>query len=65
MRKEMLMTDFTSYADGFATARDDFENGWVESIELDFIVSQLRVMVGASDAYVAGYLSYLYSEKAA
>jgi hypothetical protein len=23
------------------------------------------VMVGASDAYVAGYLSYLYSEKAA
>ena len=57
------MSDFVSFADGVATARDDFENGWVESIELDFIVSQLRVMVGASDAYIAGYLSYLYGEK--
>jgi hypothetical protein len=65
MRKEFLMSDFTSFADGFATAREDFEGGWVESIELDFIVSQLRVMVGASDAYIAGYLSYLYGEKAA
>ena len=59
------MTDFTSFADGFATARADFDGGWVESIELDFIVSQLRGMVGASDAYIAGYLSYLYGEKAA
>lgn len=59
------MSDFTSFADGFATAAADFEGGWVESIELDFIVSQLRVMVGASDAYIAGYLSYLYGEKAA
>ena len=57
------MTDYTSFADGVATARVDFEGGWVESIELDFIVSQLRVMVGASDAYIAGYLSYLYGEK--
>ena len=61
----MLMSDFVSFADGFATARADFEGGWVESIELDFIVSQLRVMVGASDAYIAGYLSYLYGEKTA
>ena len=59
------MSDFTSFAAGFATARSDFEGGWVESIELDFIVSQLRVMVGASDAYIAGYLAYLYGEKAA
>ena len=57
------MSDFVSFADGVATARVDFEGGWVESIELDFIVSQLRVMVGASDAYIAGYLSYLYGEK--
>lgn len=59
------MSDFTSFADGFATARADFAGGWVESIELDFIVSQLRVMVGASDAYIAGYLAYLYGEKTA
>jgi hypothetical protein len=65
MRKEVLMSDFSSFADGFATAREDFDAGWVESIELDFIVSQLRVMVGASDAYIAGYLSYLYGEKTA
>lgn len=59
------MSDFVSFADGFATAAADFAGGWVESIELDFIVSQLRVMVGASDAYIAGYLAYLYGEKTA
>ena len=59
------MSDFTSFAAGFSTAAADFAGGWVESIELDFIVSQLRVMVGASDAYIAGYLAYLYGEKTA
>lgn len=59
------MSDFTSFASGFSTAAADFEGGWVESIEVDFIVSQLRVMVGASDAFIAGYLAYLYGEKTA
>ena len=33
------MSDFTSYADGFATARDDFENGWDKNarLEIDYI----------------------------
>ena len=53
---------YESFSDGVAAATDLAE-GWVESSGFDFIVNQLRVMVGASDAYIAGYLSVIFSEK--
>ena len=53
---------FKSFSDGVAAATSDLAEGWVESAEFDFIVNQLRVMVGASDAYLAGYLSVIFSE---
>jgi hypothetical protein len=59
--KEKRMNDF---ACGMEDARLDVIDGWVpcdEHLTLDYIVSQLRVMCGSSDAYVAGYLSVIYN----
>lgn len=52
--------DFTT---GVTDAKSDLAAGWVPKFNLDFVVSQLRVMIGASDSYIAGYLSVLYCVK--
>lgn len=55
------MNDCLGFSGGVNDATLDMADGWVPTeFSLDSIVSQLRVMVGASDAYIAGYLSVLY-----
>lgn len=52
------MTDFET---AVFDAKNDFADGWFpETFTLDYLVSQLRVMMGASDEYVAGYLSVAF-----
>lgn len=53
-----------SFSGGVADARMDLDGNWIPSddhLTLDFIVSQLRSMSGASDSYIAGYLSVVYN----
>lgn len=55
------MTDFET---AVIDAKNDCFGGWVPTtFTLDFIVNELRVNVGASDEYVAGYLSVVYGSK--
>lgn len=45
-------------------AEVDLAEGWLpKNFSLDFIVNELRVTCGASDSYVAGYLSVVYGVK--
>jgi hypothetical protein len=44
-------------ADGFVPAGGPTEIG---AVTLDYLVNELRVTMGASDAYIAGYLSAFY-----
>ena len=49
------------YSGGVNDARIDLAEGWVpEQLTLDYLVNQLRVMMGATDEYIAGYLSVIY-----
>jgi hypothetical protein len=55
------MNDALGFAGGVNDANLDLADGWLpDEFTLDSIVSQLRVMMGASDAYIAGYLSVIY-----
>ena len=57
------MNDCLGFAGGVNDAKNDLAEGWVpKSVSIDFIGNQLRVMVGASDAYIAGYLSVVFAE---
>lgn len=52
------------YDAGVADAEIDLLENWVGASEnLDSIVNQLRVALGASDAYIAGYLSVIFRSK--
>jgi hypothetical protein len=60
------MNDFKN---GVADAESDIRGGWLPMggptekptfPSLDYIVNELRVGVGASDAYIAGYVSVVY-----
>ncbi len=49
---------------GVADAEIDLAEKWVGAYEnLDSIVNQLRVSIGASDSYIAGYLSVIFRSK--
>lgn len=51
----------SDYSNGVADATNDLADGWVpEKFNLDFIVNQLRIMMGATDSYIAGYVSILF-----
>ena len=55
------MREFVNFADGFNDAKTDIAGKWLpEGSTLDYIVNELRVGVGASDAYIAGYLSAVF-----
>jgi hypothetical protein len=65
------MNEFTTFSAGVADATFDllagpvFAGGPTEKPELaslDFIVNEFRIRLGCSDAYLAGYLSVLFSE---
>jgi hypothetical protein len=57
------MNDCLGFAGGVNDAKNDLTDGWVpESVSIDFIANELRVMIGASDAYIAGYLSVVFAE---
>lgn len=51
------------FSGGARDARIDLDDGWCpEEFTLDYVVNQLRVMMGATDEYIAGYLSVIYSK---
>ena len=57
------MNDCLGFAGGVNDAKNDLNDGWCpDSFTIDYIVNQLRVMMGASDAYIAGYLSVVFAE---
>lgn len=59
----------TEFETGVIDAKNDLSEGFVPNggpteagaVNLDYIVNELRVTMGASDSYVAGYLSVIYS----
>jgi hypothetical protein len=59
------MRDYTTFSAGIADAQADKTYGWVadnlDSLGLDYVVNHLRSTLGASDYYVAGYLSVIFS----
>jgi hypothetical protein len=58
------MNEYSTFSVGVNDAKNDLAEGWVpESVSIDSIANQLRVMVGASDAYIAGYSSVVFAEK--
>jgi hypothetical protein len=57
------MNEYSTFSAGVSDATADLTSGWVpESVSIDFIANELRVMIGASDAYIAGYLSVVFAE---
>ena len=56
--------NYELFESGADDARSDISGGWLpEPFTLDFIVNELRIGVGATDAYLAGYLSVVYGSK--
>ena len=54
----------TEFETGCFDCKNDLADGWVPEISsLDYLVNELRVMIGASDSYIAGYLSAFYGSK--
>jgi hypothetical protein len=65
------MNEYSTFSAGVTDATGDLANGWVPTggpteksgpATLNYIVNELRVMIGASDAYIAGYLSVVFAE---
>ena len=57
------MNDDLGFIGGVTDATIDLADGWVPAnYTLDSVVSQLRVNMGSSDQYIAGYLSVLFSK---
>jgi hypothetical protein len=57
------MTEYATFSAGVNDAKNDLIEGWVpDSVSNGFIANQLRVMVGASDDYINGYLSVVLPE---
>jgi hypothetical protein len=65
------MNEFSTFSAGVADALSDLAGGWVPSggptetgaVTLNYLVNELRVGVGATDAYIAGYLSVLFRDE--
>jgi hypothetical protein len=56
--KGYIMTD---YENGINDANNDLADGWVpEKFTLDYVINQLRIMMGVNDYYIAGYCSVLF-----
>lgn len=56
------MSDYTTYAQGVADAKNDLAEGWVdERMTFEQVSNQLEVMVGASKEYINGYLTVVGS----
>ena len=64
--------NFESFESGCDDARSDLALGPIMAggpteksvpATLDFLVNELRVAVGATDSYIAGYLSVVFAEK--
>ena len=54
--------NFELFESGVEDAEADIRGGWLPAgSTLDYIVNELRVGVGATDAYIAGYLSKVFS----
>lgn len=59
----MTTLNYDSYKAGKVDACNDVDGGWLPpNFTLDFIVNELRAGVGASDRYIAGYLSEVYRD---
>jgi hypothetical protein len=60
--KDIMNTiDALGFDGGTEDARLDLLEGWVpDGITLEGIVAQLRSNLGATDEYIAGYLSVIY-----
>ena len=63
--------NFESFESGVDDARSDLALGPIMAggpteksvpATLDFLVNELRVAVGATDSYIAGYLSVVFAE---
>jgi hypothetical protein len=57
---ENIASEFVSFEVGVDDAKSDMSGGWLPTASLDYIVNELRVGVGATDAYIAGYLSVVF-----
>ncbi len=56
-----ISSEFVSFEAGVDDAESDIRGNWLpEGSTLDYIVNELRVGVGASDEYIAGYLSVVF-----
>jgi hypothetical protein len=56
--KGYIMTD---YENGMCDATNDLADGWVpEKYTLEYVINQLRIMMDATDSYIAGYCSVLF-----
>lgn len=61
--------NFELFESGVDDALSDLSGGWVPSggpteksaVTLNYLVNELRVGVGATDAYIAGYLSVIFN----
>jgi len=61
--EKVTMNTGLGFLGGVDDATIDRTEGWLPAeVSIDFIVNQLRVMVGASDSYIAGYLSVVFGE---
>jgi len=53
----------TDYEEGVCDARNDLADGWVpKHYTLDYIVNELRIVMGVNDYYISGYLSVLFGK---
>jgi hypothetical protein len=60
-KESYIMNEYSTFNAGVADALSDDE--WFPShLTIDYLVNHLRVMIGASDAYIAGYLSVVFAE---
>jgi len=59
-KKENNASEDVSVDVGIDDAKSDMSGGWLPTASLDYIVNELRVGVGATDAYIAGYLSVVF-----
>jgi len=51
----------TEYENGMCDATNDLADGWVpERYTLEYVINQLRIMMDATDSYIAGYCSVLF-----
>lgn len=61
----------TEFETGFFDCKNDLAEGFVPAggptetgpATLDYLVNEIRATMGASDAYIAGYLSAFYGSK--